>query len=75
MKKLIICTMALTMLAAVGCKGKKAASEKSEIEQKVAEYAEFELTSDLIGNLSDNEKQLLKILYMPLVDATRRFPV
>ena len=53
--------MALTMFAAVGCKGKKAAAEKSEIEQKVAEYAEFELTSDLIGNLSDNEKQLVKI--------------
>ena len=54
MKKLMICAMALTMFAAVGCKGKKAAAEKSEIEQKVAEYAEFELTSDLIGNLSDS---------------------
>ena len=53
--------MALTMLAAVGCKGKKAAEPMTEIEQKVAEYAEFELTSDLIANLSDNEKELVKI--------------
>ena len=50
MKKLMICTMALTMLAAVGCKGKKAAEPMTEIEQKVAEYAEFELTSDLIDD-------------------------
>ena len=61
MKKLMIFTMALTMLAAVGCKGKKAAEPMTEIEQKVAEYAEFELTSDLIANLSDNEKELVKI--------------
>ena len=53
--------MALTMLAAVGCKGKKAAERNTEIEQKVAEYAEFELTSDLIANLSENEKELVKI--------------
>ena len=57
----MICTMALTMLAAVGCKGKKAAEPMTEIEQKVAEYAEFELTSDLIANLSENEKEILKI--------------
>lgn len=61
MKKLIICTMAISMLAAIGCKGKQAAEQKSEIQQKVDEYAEFELKSDLIQNLSANEKELVKI--------------
>ena len=52
------------MLAAVGCKGKQATEQdqpKSEIQQKVDEYAEFELKSDLIQNLSANEKELVKI--------------
>ena len=53
--------MAISMLAAVGCKGKKADQPKSEIQQKVDEYAEFELKSDLIQNLSANEKELVKI--------------
>ena len=61
MKKLIIFGMALTMLAAVGCKNQKAAGEKSEIQQKVDEYAVFELKSDLINTLSANEKELVKI--------------
>ena len=51
--------MAMTLMAAVGCKQK--APEKSEIQQKVDEYAEFDLTSDLIGTLSDKEKELVKI--------------
>ena len=38
MKKLMICTMAIGMLAAVGCKNQKAAEPKSEIQQKVDEY-------------------------------------
>ena len=57
----MICAMAISMLAAVGCKGKKADEPKSEIQQKVDEYAVFELKSDLIQNLSANEKELVKI--------------
>ena len=56
--------MAATTLMAVGCGGKKSNTDcpaNPEIQQKVDEYAEFELTSDLIGGLSDNEKQLVKI--------------
>ncbi len=61
MKRLIIYTMALTMLAATGCKGNKDCPADPEIQQKVNEYAEFELTSDLIQTLSANEKELVKI--------------
>ena len=64
MKKLTTIIMAVTMLAAVGCKGKKTDSDcapNPEIQQKVDEYAEFPLTSDLIAGLSDNEKELVKI--------------
>ena len=61
MKKLFTCIMAISILAAVGCNNKKAVEEKSEIQQKVDEYAEFTLTSDLIQNLSANEKELLKV--------------
>lgn len=59
MKKLMISLMALSMLAAVGCKHNKT-EEKSEIQQKVDEYAEFTLTTDL-SVLTENEKQLLPI--------------
>ena len=51
------------MLAVVGCKNKKTeeiAEVKSEIQQKVDEYAEFTLTTDL-SILSEKEKQLLPI--------------
>jgi hypothetical protein len=61
MKKLTIFAMAITMLAAVGCKSKKVDAPKSEIQQKVDEYAVFELKSNLIQNLSANEKELVKI--------------
>lgn len=60
MKKIITLVMAAAMLMTVGCKGKQPA-EKSEIQQKVDEYAEFELKSDLIAGLSANEKELVKI--------------
>lgn len=53
--------MAISMLAAVGCKSKKDCTADPEIQQKVNEYAEFELTSDLIQTLSPNEKELVKI--------------
>ena len=59
MKKITICMMAITLMAAAGCKQKT--PETSQLQQKVDEYAEFDLTSDLVGTLSDNEKQLVKI--------------
>ena len=56
----MISLMAISMLAAVGCKHDKT-EEKSEIQQKVDEYAEFTLTTDL-SVLSEKEKQLLPVL-------------
>ena len=53
--------MAASMLLAVGCKGKKTVTSDPEIQQKVNEYAEFTLTSDLIDGLTANEKELVKI--------------
>ena len=61
MKKLTVIVMAASMLLAVGCKGKKNASSDPEIQQKVNEYAEFSLTSDLVQTLTPNEKELLKV--------------
>ena len=64
MKKLTVLAMALSMLAAVGCTCKKTVTDcepNPEIQQKVDEYAEFALTSDLINTLSHNEKELVKI--------------
>lgn len=61
MKKLMISIMAISMLAAVGCKQKTAPVEEvNEIQQKVDEYAEFTLTTDL-SVLSEKEKQLIPI--------------
>ncbi len=51
--------MSFAMLAMMGCKGNKT-EEKSEIQQKVDEYAEYTLTTDL-SILSEKEKQLLPI--------------
>ena len=59
MKKLAIFIMSISMLAAVGCKNNKT-EEKSELQQKVDEYAHFTLTTDL-SILSEKEKQLLPI--------------
>lgn len=59
MKKLMISMMALSMLAAVGCKNEKP-EEKSALQQKVDEYAEFTLTTDL-SVLSEKEKQLIPV--------------
>ena len=56
MKRLAISIMTITMLATVGCKSNKT-EEKSEIQQKVDEYAEFTLTTDL-SVLTEKEKQL-----------------
>lgn len=53
--------MAFAMLASVGCKNKTAEEQPvSELQQKVDEYAEFTLTTDL-SLLSDKEKQLIPI--------------
>ena len=44
------------------CKNKPTAEEpKSEMQLKVEEFASFTLSSDLVNNLSDNEKKLIKI--------------
>ena len=60
MKKIALTIMALSIFAAIGCKHKTAESSVSELQQKVDEYAEFTLTTDL-SVLSDSEKQLLPI--------------
>lgn len=62
MKKLLLSMMAISMLAAVGCKQKnnEEAPQMSEIEKKVAEYAPFTLTTDL-SVLSEKERQMIPI--------------
>lgn len=54
--------MAFAMLASVGCKNKTVAQDPvvDELQQKVDEYAEFTLTTDL-SVLSEKEKQLIPI--------------
>lgn len=59
MKKLPILIMAVSLFATMGCKNQKTV-EKSEIQQKVDEYAEYTLTTDL-SILSEKEQQLLPI--------------
>lgn len=61
MKKLMTTVMALSMLAAVGFKNKtEEAPAVSDLQQKVDEYAEYTLTTDL-SVLSEKEKALLPI--------------
>lgn len=60
MKKLMTSLMAVSMLAAVGCKSNKEAEEVNPLQQKVDEYAEYTLTTDL-SVLSEKEKQLLPV--------------
>lgn len=54
------CAMAFS-----GCKSKTTPTEteveKSELQQKVEEFAYVDLSSDLVNNLSENDKSLLKI--------------
>ena len=62
MKKVLATVMALSMFAAISCKQKAAEpAELSEIEQKVAEYAEFTLSSDLVEGLSESERALIPL--------------
>ena len=65
MKKLIIPVMAIALLATVGCKDNKK-GEKMDLQQKVDEYAEFTLTTDL-SVLSEKEKQMLP-LFVQIAD-------
>ena len=53
--------LALSLLAAVGCKGKGGEVAQSELQQKVDEYAEYTLSSDLVNQLSEKEKALIPI--------------
>lgn len=55
MAALLIC-LSVTMLSC-----KKTTMAKSEMQQKVEEFAYFDLSSDLVNNLSDNEKKLIPI--------------
>ena len=60
----MVTLMVLSLFSAFGCTNKKATNEPqqpSEIEQKVNEYAEFTLTTDL-SKLSEKEKQLIPVL-------------
>ena len=61
MKKLMTSALILSLLAMVGCKGKKADEPKSDLQQKVDEYAEYTLSSSLVDGLSDSEKKLIPI--------------
>ena len=60
MKKLMTTLMAISMLATVGCKSNQEAEKPDELQQKVDEYAEFTLTTDL-SVLSEKEKQLIPV--------------
>lgn len=54
--------MAFSMLAVTGCKQKTVEETPvSELQQKVESYAEYTLSSDLINNLSENEKKMIPI--------------
>ena len=60
----MLTAITLSLLATIGCNSKKNASnqnQSSEIEQKVNEYAEFTLTTDL-SKLSEKEQQLIPVL-------------
>ena len=60
MKQLLIPFMCLALVAAVGCKNKNE-EQKMDLQQKVDEFAEFTLTTDL-SVLSEKEKALLPVL-------------
>ena len=62
---MMICLMTVALLTSA-CKSKKQSEiatepEKSEMQRNVEEFAYFDLKSDLIAGLSDNDKKLLSI--------------
>lgn len=68
MKKFVLLSSIFILIfcmVTTGCKKKKTQAEEpelmSEMAAKVAEYAYFDLTSPLVAELSDNEKQLIPI--------------
>lgn len=64
MKKLTILAMSFALFATVGCNCKKndeSMEKKSEIQQKVDEYARVMLSSDLVNGLSVKEKQMIGV--------------
>ena len=54
MKKLILTVLAMSLL--ISCK-----DQKSPIQEKVDEYAIFEVSSPLMDKLSDKDKQVLNL--------------
>ncbi|MDE5889728.1 MAG: Zn-dependent hydrolase, partial [Bacteroidales bacterium] len=54
MKRIVFMAMALSMLA--GCR-----STESAVQKKVEEYATFEVSSPLMDNLSDKDRQVLNL--------------
>ena len=62
MKKLMISMMAISMLAAVGCKNKteEPVAQVSPLQQKVDSYAPFTLTTDL-NVLTEDERALIPV--------------
>ncbi|MBR4219255.1 MAG: Zn-dependent hydrolase, partial [Bacteroidales bacterium] len=62
---MMICLMTVALLTSA-CKSKKQSEiatepEKSEMQRNVEEFAYFDLKSDLVAGLSDNDKKLLSI--------------
>ncbi len=58
-KLILITVFSISIISLSSCNNK----EKSPMESKVAEFAPFELTSDLATSLNDNEKELVKIFF------------
>ena len=59
-KHLISATAFAALLTCMSCNNNKELIEKNPLQQKVEEFASFELTAD-ISHLSANEKELLGI--------------
>ena len=62
MKKSFIIAIGTLCLAFTACKSKVVECvEKSEMQQKFESYAYFDLNSDVVANLTDNEKKIIPI--------------
>jgi hypothetical protein len=63
-KAILLFPISLILLCLSGCKpAAEVESTVSGIQKKVDEYIEVSLTSDLINNLTDNQKKLLPLLF------------